>query len=87
MQISNATVFKKMQKEIEAAKSAQTPPAIASHMANIKLISELWLEEYGKPDLHSSHVLKQPVKTTVMEPTVDVTMTKKEDKDMSIFDF
>lgn len=52
MQISKDTVIEKMLGELESAKAARTTKETAASMSHIKLLSELWLEEYEKKDNH-----------------------------------
>jgi len=103
MEISKDTMLDKMLKEIHAAKSAPSTEEVTTSMSHIKLLCELWLDEYQKQGNDQEQAV---MKGATISPTYrqepqesnDQTMQQqmlteahkevsKEKDDFSIFDF
>lgn len=102
MQVSKNTIIEKMAKELETAKHAKTIQETTASMGHIKLLSELWLDEYNKYSKNddfsdgisivpsaTSHELQQADLSQDQKQILESAEKKirQEKDDFSIFDF
>lgn len=94
MQISDDSLLQKMQQALHQVQNSQSPHEAATHLANIKLLSELWLEAYNKRQGKRSEEMlpekKEHASQSVQHAKVaspSISETDPEEDDFSIFDF
>lgn len=94
MHISENRLLQKMEEALRQAQNSQGPSEAATHLANIKLLSELWLEAYKKQQGKTPHEIfpnqKEHVQQQVQHPPIaspSVPEKDSEDDGFSIFEF